>query len=90
MDSHSHPTGAAMSEWKSRPISVAQGDFRYIRKRGDDPEASGSSCATFSQRAWMTPVSRRKPSWTRQAPKHPVLFHAGPGVFAKHGLKVSV
>ena len=81
-DSHVHPVGAATSELDD-PIPDLQVARRRVRlhrkKRGRAPRRGrGSCCATPSRPGSRKPASRRRPSWTRSRPKHPVLYHAGP------------
>src|SRR5262245_29180255 len=93
MDSHTHPTGAAISEWKEPlpdPRSL-QEVFAFIRKKAETtPEGewivlryafpTRLDDARFPTRAELDMA----------APKHPVLYHAGPaGVVNSMALKVS-
>jgi predicted amidohydrolase YtcJ len=93
MDSHSHPVGAAMSEWKEPLI---------------DPKSLKDVFAIIRQKAATTPEGEwivlryvfptrlddarfpTKAELDEAAPKHPVLYHAGPaGIVNSMALKVS-
>jgi predicted amidohydrolase YtcJ len=93
MDSHSHPTGAALSEWKAplpdpRSIKEVQA---FIRKKAEStPEGkwivlryafpTRLDDARFPTKAELDEV----------APKHPVMYHAGPACMVNSmALKVS-
>lgn len=93
MDSHSHPVGAALSEWKEPlPDPKSLKDvFAFIRKRAETtPEGqwivlryafpTRLDDARFPTRAELDAA----------APKHPVLYHAGPaGIVNSMALKLS-
>jgi predicted amidohydrolase YtcJ len=93
MDSHSHPVGAALSEWKE-PLP--------------DPKSLKDVFAIIRQKAQATPEGQwivlrytfptrldearfpTKVELDMAAPKHPVLYHAGPaGIVNSMALKVS-
>lgn len=93
MDSHSHPVGAALSEWKeplSDPKSLKD-VFAIIRKKAETtPEGdwivlryafpTRLDDARFPTRAELDMA----------APKHPVLYHAGPaGIVNSMALRAS-
>jgi predicted amidohydrolase YtcJ len=93
MDSHTHPTGAAMSEWnKPMPeVNSLKDAFDIIRKKA----------ATLPEGKWIVlkfafPTRLddarfpTKAELDEVAPKHPVLYHAGPAcVVNSMALKVS-
>jgi len=93
MDSHSHPVGAATSEWKEPlpdPRSLKE-VFAYIRKQAETtPEGNWIVLRyAFPTRLDDTRFPT-KAELDEAAPKHPVLYHAGPaGIVNSMALKVS-
>ncbi|HJZ94848.1 MAG TPA: amidohydrolase [Gemmataceae bacterium] len=92
-DSHTHPVGAAMSEWKEPlpdPRSLKE-VFAHIRKKA---EATPEGQWIVLRYAFPTRLDDArfptKAELDDAAPKHPVLYHAGPaGVVNSMALKVS-
>ncbi|HEX3150541.1 MAG TPA: amidohydrolase [Gemmataceae bacterium] len=93
MDSHTHPVGAAMSEWKEPlpdPKSLAD-VFAIVRKKAETtPEGEWIVLRyTFPTRLDEARFPT-KAELDTVAPKHPVLYHAGPaGIVNSMALKVS-
>jgi predicted amidohydrolase YtcJ len=93
MDSHSHPVGVALSEWKE-PLPDAKslaGVFAIIRKKAETtPEGQWIVLRyTFPTRLDEARFPT-KAELDMAAPKHPVLYHAGPaGIVNSMALKVS-
>jgi predicted amidohydrolase YtcJ len=93
MDSHSHPVGAALSEWKEPlpdPKSLAD-VFAIIRKKAETtPEGQWIVLRyTFPTRLDEARFPT-KAELDMAAPKHPVLYHAGPaGIVNSLALKMS-
>ena len=93
MDSHSHPVGAALSEWKEPlPDPKSLKDvFAFIRKKAETtPEGKW----IVLRYAFPTRLDEArfptKAELDMAAPKHPVLYHAGPaGIVNSMALKVS-
>jgi predicted amidohydrolase YtcJ len=93
MDSHTHPVGAAMSEWKAPlpdPRSLNE-VFAYIRKQA---ETTAEGNWIVLRYAFPTRLDDArfptKAELDEAAPKHPVLYHAGPaGVVNSMALRVS-
>jgi predicted amidohydrolase YtcJ len=93
MDSHAHPVGAAISEWREplpdpRSIREVLGFFR--KKAETTPEGQW----VVLRYAFPTRLDDArfptKAELDGAAPKHPVLYHAGPaGVVNSMALKVS-
>jgi predicted amidohydrolase YtcJ len=93
MDSHVHPVGAAMSEWKEPlpdPRSL-QEVFAVIRKRAETtPEGSWIVLRYAFPTRLDDARFPTKAELDEAAPKHPVLYHAGPaGMANSMALKVS-
>jgi predicted amidohydrolase YtcJ len=93
MDSHTHPTGAAMSEWKEPlpDLRSLKEIFAYIRKKTETtPEGKWIVLRyTFPTRLDETRFPT-KAELDEVAPKHPVLYHAGPACLVNsEGLRVS-
>lgn len=93
MDSHSHPVGAALSEWKEPlPDAKSLADvFAIIRKKAETtPEGQWIVLRyTFPTRLDEARFPT-KAELDMAAPKHPVLYHAGPaGIVNSLALKVS-
>jgi predicted amidohydrolase YtcJ len=92
-DSHTHPLGAATSEWKAPlPVLKSLKDvFKYIGERAaKTPEGEW----IVVQYAFPTRLDEMrfptKAELDKAAPKHPVLYHAGPaGVANSLALKLS-
>jgi predicted amidohydrolase YtcJ len=93
MDSHSHPVSAALSEWKEPlpdPKSLAD-VFAIIRKKSETtPEGQWIVLRyTFPTRLDEARFPT-KAELDAVAPKHPVLYHAGPaGMVNSMALQVS-
>jgi predicted amidohydrolase YtcJ len=93
MDSHSHPISAALSEWKEPlpdPKSLAD-VFAIVRQKAETtPEGEWIVLRyTFPTRLDDARFPTRA-ELDMAAPKHPVLYHAGPaGLVNTMGLKVS-
>jgi len=93
MDSHTHPVGAAMSEWKEPlpdPRSLKE-VFAHIRKQTETtPEGSWIVLRYAFPTRLDDARFPTKAELDQAAPKHPVLYHAGPaGVVNSMALKVS-
>ena len=93
-DSHVHPSMPPPASWTSRcrTCKSLKDVFAYIRKQAAKHagRANGSSCASPSRRGSTRPASRRKAELDEAAPKHPVLYNAGPaGMVNSMALKVS-
>lgn len=93
MDSHSHPIGAALSEWKDPlpDLRSLKDVFAYVRKKAETtPEGQW----IVIRYAFPTRLDEArfptKAELDEAAPKHPVLYHAGPaGVANSMALKIS-
>src|SRR6478735_1683833 len=81
MDSHSHPVGAALSEWKEPlpdPKSLAD-VFAYIRERARTTPEGQWIVLRFAFPTRLDDARfPTKAELDEAAPKHPVLYHAGP------------
>jgi predicted amidohydrolase YtcJ len=92
-DSHVHPVGAALSELKAPlPVLKSLKDvFAYIRKQAETTPAGDWIVVRY---AFPTRLDESrfptKAELDEAAPKHPVLYHAGPaGICNSMALKVS-
>jgi hypothetical protein len=93
MDSHVHPTGAAMSEWKEPlpdPRSLKE-VFDYIREKAKTTPEGNWIVLRYAFPTRLDDARfPTKAELDEAAPKHPVLYHAGPaGVCNSMALKVS-
>jgi predicted amidohydrolase YtcJ len=93
MDSHTHPVGAAMSEWKA-PLAdprTLKEIFALIRKRAETtPEGEWIVLRYVFPTRLDDARFPTKAELDEAAPKHPVLYHAGPaGIVNSMALKVS-
>jgi len=93
MDSHTHPLGSALSEWKEPLPALRSLDdvFAYIRKKAETTKEGDWIVVRY---AFPTRLNEaRFPTIAELdavAPKHPVLYHAGPaGICNTMALKVS-
>jgi predicted amidohydrolase YtcJ len=93
MDSHSHPVGAALSEWKeSLPDPKSLSDvFAFIRKKAETTPEGDWIVLRY---AFPTRLDEArfptKAELDMAAPKHPVLYNAGPACMVNSmALKVS-
>src|SRR5262249_27538999 len=92
-DSHVHPTGAAASELTEElpHLQSLQDAFAYIRKKAKEtPEGEW----IVLRYAFPTRLKEgrfpTRAELDEAAPKHPVLYHAGPaGIINSMGIKVS-
>jgi predicted amidohydrolase YtcJ len=92
-DSHTHPVGAATSEL-AEPLPVLRSlrdVFDYIKKRAKDAPEGDWIVVRY---AFPTRLEEgrfpTRAELDQAAPKHPVLYHAGPaGVVSSMALKVS-
>lgn len=93
MDSHSHPVGAALSEWKEPlPDPKSLKDvFAYIRRKAETtPEGKWIVLRYAFPTRLDDARFPTKAELDAAAPKHPVLYHAGPaGVVNSMALRVS-
>jgi predicted amidohydrolase YtcJ len=93
MDSHSHPVGAAMSEWKEPlpDLKSLKDVFAYIRKKAETtPEGKWIVIRYAFPTRLDDARFPTKAELDEAAPKHPVLYHSGPaGVCNSMALKVS-
>lgn len=93
MDSHSHPVGAALSEWKGPlpdPRSIKE-VLAYIHKQAETtPEGKWIVLRYAFPTRLDDARFPTKGELDEAAPNHPVLYHAGPaGVCNSMALKVS-
>jgi predicted amidohydrolase YtcJ len=93
MDSHSHPVGASLSEWKEPlpDLKSLKEVFAYIRKKA---EATLEGDWIVLRYAFPTRLEEArfptKAELDMAAPKHPVLYNAGPAsIVNSMALKVS-
>ncbi len=93
MDSHVHPSGAAMSEWKEPmpDLRSLKEIFAFIRKKAETlPEGKWIVLRYAFPTRLDDARFPTKAELDEAAPKHPVLYHAGPaGVCNSMALKVS-
>jgi predicted amidohydrolase YtcJ len=93
MDSHTHPLGAALSEWKEPlPELRSLNDvFAYIRKKAETTKEGDWIVVRYAFPTRLDDARfPTKAELDAAAPKHPVLYHAGPaGVANSMALKVS-
>jgi hypothetical protein len=93
MDSHSHPVGAALSEWKAPlpdPRSLKE-VFAYIRKQAETTPEGNWIVLRYAFPTRLDDARfPTKAELDEAAPRHPVLYHAGPaGIVNSLALKVS-
>jgi predicted amidohydrolase YtcJ len=93
MDSHSHPVGAALSEWKAPlpdPRSLKE-VFAYIRKQAETTPEGNWIVLRYAFPTRLDDARfPTKAELDEAAPQHPVLYHAGPaGIVNSLALKVS-
>src|SRR5262245_61501673 len=93
MDSHSHPVGAALSEWKGPqpdPRSIKE-VLAYFRKQAEKtPEGEWIVLRYAFPTRLDDARFPTKAELDDAAPRHPVLYHAGPaGLVNSLALKVS-
>jgi len=93
MDSHVHPTGAALSEWKEAlpdPRSLKD-VFTFIREKARTTPEGGWIVLRYAFPTRLDDARfPTRAELDEAAPKHPVLYHAGPaGVVNGMALKVS-
>ena len=93
IDSHTHPLGAALSEWKEPlpDLHSLENVFDYIRKQARTTPAGEWIIVRY---AFPTRLDEArfptKAELDEAAPKHPVLYHAGPaGICNSMALTVS-
>jgi len=93
MDSHVHPSSAAMSEWKEPmpDLRSLKEIFAFIRKKAETtPEGKWIVLRYAFPTRLDDARFPTKAELDEAAPKHPVLYHAGPaGVCNSMALKVS-
>lgn len=93
MDSHSHPTGAALSEWKEPlpDLKSLKEVFAYIRKKAETtPEGKWIVLRYAFPTRLDDARFPTKAELDEAAPKHPVMYHAGPACMVNSmALKVS-
>src|SRR4051794_18351033 len=93
MDSHSHPTGAALSEWKEPLVDPKslRDVFELIRKKAETtPEGEWIVLRYVFPTRLDDARFPTKTELDMAAPKHPVLYHAGPaGIVNSMALKGS-
>ena len=82
IDSHTHPTGASMTEF-DHPIPemetvAGRAGLHPVAGRSARRRASGSSSARCSSPGSRSSATRPATSWTGAAPENPVLFSTGP------------
>jgi predicted amidohydrolase YtcJ len=93
MDSHSHPVGAALSEWNEPlpdPKSLKE-VFAFIRRKAETtPEGQWIVLRYAFPTRLDDARFPTKAELDAAAPKHPVLYHAGPaGIVNSMALQVS-
>jgi predicted amidohydrolase YtcJ len=93
MDSHVHPVGAALSEWKEplpNPRSLKD-VFAFIREKARTTPEGEWIVLRFAFPTRLDDARfPTKAELDEAAPKHPVLYHAGPaGVVNSTALKMS-
>lgn len=93
MDSHTHPVGAALSEWKEPlpDLRSLKNVFDYIKKK---TETTPKAKWIVVRYAFPTRLDETrfptKAELDEVAPEHPVLYHAGPaGICNSMALKIS-
>ena len=93
MDSHTHPVGAALSEWKEPlpDLRSLKNVFDYITKK---TETTPKGQWIVVRYAFPTRLDEArfptKAELDEAAPEHPVLYHAGPaGICNSMALKIS-
>ncbi len=93
MDSHTHPVGAALSEWKEPlpDLHSLKNVFDYIREKTKTTKEGEWIVVRF---AFPTRLDEARfptiAELDEVAPKHPVLYHAGPaGICNSMALKIS-
>jgi predicted amidohydrolase YtcJ len=93
MDSHTHPLGAALSEWKEPlpDLRSLKDVFAYIRKKAETTKDGDWIVVRYAFPTRLDDARfPTKAELDAAAPKHPVLYHAGPaGVANSMALKVS-
>jgi predicted amidohydrolase YtcJ len=93
MDSHSHPTGAALSEWKEPlpDLRSLKEVFAYIRKKAETtPEGKWIVLRYAFPTRLDDARFPTKAELDEAAPNHPVMYHAGPACMVNSmALKVS-
>jgi len=93
MDSHTHPLGAALSEWKEPlpDLRSLKDVFAYIRKKAETTKEGEWIVVRYAFPTRLDDARfPTKAELDAAAPKHPVLYHAGPaGVANSMALKVS-
>jgi predicted amidohydrolase YtcJ len=93
MDSHTHPLGAALSEWKEPlPNLRSLNDvFAYIRKKAETTKEGDWIVVRYAFPTRLDDARfPTKAELDAAASKHPVLYHAGPaGVANSMALKIS-
>jgi predicted amidohydrolase YtcJ len=93
IDSHSHPVGAAMSEWKQPLVDprTLKEVFALIREKvKTSPEGNWIVLRYVFPTRLDDARFPTKAELDEAAPKHPVLYHAGPaGIVNSMALKVS-
>ena len=93
MDSHSHPVGAALSEWKEPlPDPKSLKDvFAFIRRKAETTPEGEWIVLRYAVPTRLDDARfPTKAELDAAAPKHPVLYHAGPaGMVNSKALKVS-